>query len=513
VFAELPWLIGLFTAVVATAGLVNWIRPQHRHRVRRLVMMYTLYAVAVGSAKAFGALELPSWVATCATAAELLQAILMVALAATLIFSVVLPSVRAELPMIASDLIVGLASIAATLVVLSRHGLDATNALVSGAVVSAVLAISLQSTLGNILGGVALQLDGSITEGDWIQLEGGRLGRVRAVRWRHTLVETRDCSTIVVPNAQLLNNNITILGKRDGLPMPQRMSVYFNVDFRFPPSHVARVVTDALNASPIENVADKPAPVAVCIDLAKDTRESFVAYAVRYSILDLQHEDPTASRVRARVYTALRRAGIPLSLNAQAAYAETHDEQLLARRHERETCARLAVLRTLHLFKSFTDDELRTLADSMNHAIYCAGETITRQGAVAHWLYMLSAGRVEVRTNVDPDGPGGEPGEPVFVAEIEAPDFFGETGLMTGAPRAADVIAVGDVECYLLGKDAFQSVLLKRPGIADELSERLATHRVELLAARDGLDAKARHARHDSERERILGAIKGFFGL
>jgi len=46
-----------------------------------------------------------------------------------------------------------------------------------------------------------------------------------------------------------------------------------------------------------------------------------------------------------------------------------------------------------------------------------------------------------------------------------------------------------------------------------ELSEKLATRRVELIAVRDGLDAGERLSRHASERERILDGIKGFFGL
>src|ERR1041385_2913444 len=118
--------------------------------------------------------------------------------------------------MIASDLLVGLGYLVVALVVLARHGVDPTGALVSGAVVSAVLAISLQSTLGNVVGGVALQLDGSVREGDWIQLENGKQGRVRSVRWRHTVLETREWSTIIVPNAQLLANNIRSEERRVG---------------------------------------------------------------------------------------------------------------------------------------------------------------------------------------------------------------------------------------------------------------------------------------------------------
>ncbi len=60
---------------------------------------------------------------------------------------------------------------------------------------------------------------------------------------------------------------------------------------------------------------------------------------------------------------------------------------------------------------------------------------------------------------------------------------------MTGESRTADVVAIGDVE-RRLGKETFERVLLKRPEIATELSEKLAKRRVELLAVRDGLDRR-----------------------
>jgi hypothetical protein len=49
--------------------------------------------------------------------------------------------------------------------------------------------------------------------------------------------------------------------------------------------------------------------------------------------------------------------------------------------------------------------------------------------------------------------------------------------------------------------------------MANELSEILATRRLELVAMRDGLNATEKSKRHASERARILGGIKEFFGL
>jgi len=510
---DLAWAGGLFVAVFITAALVNRFNPSHRSRVRRTAILFIVYLVVLGTKLALSAAGVTLWADRFEVAAELLAGFSIINVVATLFVSVLLPKAGAQLPMIATDLLVGFGYILTTLGVLSQHGVNPTGALATGAVVSAVVAISLQSTLGNILGGVALQLDGSIHEGDWIQLENGKQGKVRAVRWRHTVVETRDWSTIIVPNAQLLANNITILGKRDGREVPQRMWVWFNVDFRFPPTTVIETITAALRASPIDGVAADPPPNCVCMDFTKEMRESFATYAVRYWLTDLAADDPTNSRVRARIFTALRRAGIPLAVPAKRTWVEIEDEGRKKSKIERRSHERVEALRKIPLFRSLTDEERSTLAEGMSHVIYTAGETITRQGAVAHWLYVLTTGTVDIRMHFDPDGEGPLPEQAKVIAKLSAPDVFGEMGLMTGEARAADVIATSDVECFRLGKETFEQVLLKRPQIATELSEKLAGRRVELIAARDGLDAAAKTARHSAERDRILGGIKSFFGL
>jgi CRP-like cAMP-binding protein/small-conductance mechanosensitive channel len=510
---ELAWALGVFAAVVCTAVLVNTLAPQRRTSLRRVVILFVVSVAALGLHHALAAVGAQAWAQRLLVASELLLAFTGVNVVATLAFSVALPRSGVTVPMIASDLLVGIAYVFATLGVLSGHGLDPSSILATSAVVSAVLAISLQSTLGNILGGVALQLDGSIHEGDWVQLENGRQGRVRAVRWRHTVIETRDWSTLVVPNAQLLAGTIMILGKREGRAVPQRMWIWFNVDFRYAPTRVIQVVTDALCSSPIEGVAAEPKPNCVCMDFTKEHRESMASYAVRYWLTDLAADDPTSSRVRSRMFTALSRAGIPLAVPATTAFVEMHDEDRAMKRTKRRLAERLEAVRTVQLFRFLEEEELETLAEGMSHVVYTTGEVITRQGARANWLYVMTNGTVEVRTTYDPDGDGPLPAETKVLSTLTAPDYFGEMGLMTGEPRAADVVATSDVECFRLGKETFERVLLGRPEIVGELSERLATQKMELIAAREGLDAGARLSRHTEERDKILGGIKTFFGL
>jgi small-conductance mechanosensitive channel/CRP-like cAMP-binding protein len=502
------WMVpALFGAVVTCAFVVNRFAPSARKRLRRIVILYVLYVVCVVASLGFHEAVGDAWAMRFGIGAHLFEQFTIVNVFATVMFDAVFPRVRLPVSAILTDLLVGGAYIVVGISALHQGGMRASDVITTSAVVSGVLALSLQATLGNILGGVAIQLDGSVHVGDWIQLENGKQGRVKDIRWRHTVVETRDWSTIIVPNAQLLAQNITILGKRGGEPVPQRMWVYFQVDFRYPPSHVVKVVSDALVGAPIERVAKEPAPSVICMDLARDGKDSFGLYAVRYWLTDLAVDDPTSSLVRARIHAALRRADIPLARPTQSLFINPDAEADGQRKEERQQKQELRALNAMNLFDVLTPEEKLTMTQHIRFAPFTAGEIITRQGAVAHWLYILERGDVEVRTRIDGST------DAKLVATMSGPNFFGEMGLMTGEPRFADVIAKTDADCYRLDKAGFEKIILNRPQIAQEMSERLAERRVELIAIRDGLDDETRLARQKKEQAHILQSIQDFFGL
>jgi small-conductance mechanosensitive channel/CRP-like cAMP-binding protein len=492
--------------LVFLAYLINRFAPKQRRRIRRVVTIFSIYVIATVVSSVLHVVRADRLWHTAHFIAELLEVFTAITLLAVGIFDLALPRVRLEIAALASDLIIGAAYLAATIYLLIDEGFNPSSVLGASAVVSAVVALSLQSTLGNVIGGIAIQLDGSIHVGDWVQLDNGRQGKVKDIRWRHTAIETRDWDTIIVPNSSLLAQSFTILGRRSDQPLQHRMWVYFNVDFRYPPTQVIGVVNDALQAAPIRNVAIEPKAHAICFDFAKDTRDSFAYYAVRYWLTDLAVDDPTSSAVRSRIYAALRRAGIPLARPTQTTFYAPNEDDDDKAREERLSKKRLDAIESMDIFRSLTQDERRFLASHLRYAPFTAGETMTRQGAVAHWLYIVTAGTVEVRRH-------DEAGKEAIVATIEAPGFFGEMGMMTGAPRTADVIAITDVECYRLDKDGFQKVVTDRPEVVHEMSAMLAKRKVGLVAANEGLDQAAESARQAKEQAAMVGRIKSFFGL
>jgi small-conductance mechanosensitive channel len=498
----------LGAALVLVAALTNRFAPAKRKRIRRALFLYIFFVSLLAAGQVLEHIPTPSiaaWGEYTQLLAGVLAAYTSVELVGLVLFDLLLPALGVGLVTITSDVVVGVAYVLATIGVLRAAGVSASSVVTTSAVVSGVLALSLQTTLGNILGGVALQLDGSIHVGDWVALADGNQGKVVAIRWRHTVVETRNWDTIIVPNANLLTQNITILGKRVGKPIQHRMWVYFNVDHRFAPSRVIDAVRTALALAPIEGVADDPKPSVICYDFAKDGRDSFGYYAVRYWLTDLPNDDPTSSRVRSRIFTALRRVGIPLAQPTQTLFLarEERDKERSRRHHEKGMVA----LEHVELFHSLTVDERNSVVDHLEFAPYTAGETVTRQGAVAHWLYILCSGTVEIRRRLD------EAALAKAVATIDAPGFFGEMGMLTGEARRADVVAITDVECYRLDKTGLEQVLHQRPEIAEEISRTLAKRDLQLATVLEGLDEEARKARMVHAESNMLAKVQEFFGL
>jgi CRP-like cAMP-binding protein len=223
-------------------------------------------------------------------------------------------------------------------------------------------------------------------------------------------------------------------------------------------------------------------------------------------LTDLVRDSRTSSLVRERIYAALKRAQIPLAIPATTMFVSQDDLEHRDRKRARELESRMSALASIELFANLSDEERKILATSARLAPFSAREVITRQGATAHWLYVLLKGTALVRVALD----GGEERQ---VAILESPNFFGEMALMTGQPREATVIAESDVECLRVDRKDLEGIIKHRPEIASEISGVLAARRVELMAARDGLSSDQKRARLDNEHNRILGSIRNFFAL
>jgi small-conductance mechanosensitive channel/CRP-like cAMP-binding protein len=420
-----------------------------------------------------------------------------------LVFRIILPIARLTPPRITEDIFVIMAYIAWGLVRLRYAGLDLGSIVATSAMITAVVAFAMQDTLGNILGGLALQLDNSIQIGDWIKVD-DVTGKVVDIRWRSTLVETRNWETVVFPNSQLMKNKFMVLGRRTDQPVQLRRWVWFNVSMETAPTRVVSLVEEAIQQIDIANVAKNPLPNCVLMDMDE---KGYARYAMRYWLTDLAPDDPTDASIRWHIMSALQREGIGLAIEERDIHItkenEKHEEVL----RQREVALRIKTLRKVELLSQMTSEELKTLAERLKYMPFAKGSVIARQGATGqHWLFIIIKGEAEVF--IDTVG-----GAKRSLNVLSNGNFFGEMSLMTGSPRVASVIARTDIECYRLDKEAFEVIMSVRPGIADEVSQILVERRAHLDNAIQNLGEESLDAEMNNRPSEVLATIKRFFGL
>jgi CRP-like cAMP-binding protein/small-conductance mechanosensitive channel len=489
--------------ILGTSAALVILSRRLRVHVRAAVIMYAVAFFLMALSAIPAELDLPTVTKALHAAGLLLVGFALVKLASIILFDVILCITPLSPPQVLRDVMVAAGYGGAALWLLSRFGVTLSGIVATSAVASGVIVFSLQDSLSNILGGLVLQIDESFSVGDWVKID-QTAGKIKEITWRHVAIETRNWDTVIIPNSVLIKSQVLIQGQRSGQPLQSRRWVWFNVDFRVPPMEVIRVVTEALVTEPVAGCAVDPPPNVILMDF----KDSYCSYAARYWLTDLLKDDPTDSLVRCRVYLALQRALIPLSVPALTAFVESRDQERAKLHHEREVSERLSALNLakVELFSQLNDEERRKLAEQLRYAPFMKGELMTRQGAEAHWLYILTKGSADVIVSTDA-------GVHKTVATLHAGDFFGEMSLLTGEPRSASLKALEDSECYRLDRIAFADILRGRPEIAHYLSELLARRQVEIAAVRHDLDAEARAALMKGQQKSIFEKIHKLFGL
>jgi small-conductance mechanosensitive channel/CRP-like cAMP-binding protein len=494
---ESPYVV---SAALLLAALLWHLRPADRRSVG-----YTLglFAFCLAGQFAAGMLDVRGLASGAAAAHELFvigSGMALIRLAGLCLFRALLPAVGLQPPRIVEDIVVILAYVGFLLARMHLAGVDLSGIVATSAVITAVIAFSMQDTLGNILGGLALQLDSSIELGDWVKVD-DIVGRVVDIRWRYTAIETRNGEIMVVPNSLLMKSKFTVIWSPEQATQPWRRWIWFNVDYSAPPAQVILAVEQAVGSADIPNVARAPQPSCVMMEFGP----SYARYALRYWLTDPRVDDPTDSAVRSHVLAALQRAGLRIAEPEYSVHMIKENEAHREAVHARELGRRLKALRGVEIFASFSEEELKALADRLVHAPFARGDVITRQGMVAHWLYILVAGEAEVWLEQE--------GERRLLTTLPAGSVFGEMGMLTGEPRRATVTAKSDVECYRLDKAGFEVVIHLRPSIAEEMAAILTERNMQIENMQATLDGEAHARERQRQHASLLGKMRAFFRL
>jgi CRP-like cAMP-binding protein len=364
-------------------------------------------------------------------------------------------------------------------------------------VITGALAFSAQETLGNLWGGIAIQMERTCRIGDWVRVD-DVIGQVVSIRWRYMGLATNRNETIVIPNSTVMKNRIVVVARRGEEGQPWVRYLPFELEFEHSPAQVIDALERAFAEAEIPNVGRDPPPRVGCTGF----RESGIEYDVAYQILEPSLYWRTDSDVRVHLFAALARNGIgmPYPRRVVEMRGDVRTETAA-----REKAQRLAMLDANELFQPLTGEERTALADALHTCLYAPGDVVFHAGETADSLYLLARGEVRV---VNEDH-----GRRRELASLSAPDYFGEMGLLLGQPRAATVVAAGEALCYRLDREGFDAILAARPELAEALGRVLAQRQAENDATLKALDADARAHQTRNRTADLVHKIQQFFRL
>ena len=263
----------------------------------------------------------------------------------------------------------------------------------------------------------------------------------------------------------------------------------------------ARVET-ALTRAEMMNVATNPAIRVIC----RGFGDNAILYTVLYWLADLRQDVQTDSQVRVHVHAALMREGMEIPLphriliDGGVAQAGTTGKALTER---------VATVGKLALFAPLTEDERRAMATELADCMYVRNDTISRRGEAADAMFVLAKGTVAIYGDADSTSGQARP----RLATLEAPNYFGEMGLLTGQARTATVVAESDALCYRLDKSGFDAILRARPELVDGLSKVVAERQAANDATLQAADADARARMAKNRASDLVRKIRQFFDI
>jgi len=110
---------------------------------------------------------------------------------------------KVQVPPVVRHLILIVAYTVAVLSIVGTvTGVNVAPILATSTVITVVLGLALQDTLGNLFAGLALSLDKPFKEGEWILVDGLE-GRVEHSSWRSTTLRTFTWDLVSIPNSVL----------------------------------------------------------------------------------------------------------------------------------------------------------------------------------------------------------------------------------------------------------------------------------------------------------------------
>jgi small-conductance mechanosensitive channel/CRP-like cAMP-binding protein len=326
----------------------------------------------------------------------------------------------------------------------------------TSAVSAVVLGFALQDTLGNAFAGLAIQSEKPFNVGHWVKV-GEHEGRVAEVTWRATKLRTKSGNFVILPNNVVAKEAVVNYSEP---AEPTRLYVEVGASYLVAPNVVKSAIGEALRNCPLVLTAPAPDVVLASFDA------SAITYRARFWIQDYEADERARDQVRTSIYYVFQRHRIEIPWPISVEY-KGELPTIDAEADRREIDAALAGTDLLAPLAAEIRD---AIAQSCRYASYTNGEAIVHQGDAGQSMFIVAGGEVSVIL---------EPGRDE-VARIGRGGYFGEMSLLTGEPRSATVLAIGETSVIELNADLFRRLGAEYPAAIEQMALGAIARRADL---------------------------------
>jgi small-conductance mechanosensitive channel/CRP-like cAMP-binding protein len=353
-----------------------------------------------------------------------------------------------------------------------------------------IIGLALQSSLGDVFSGIVLNMERPYRVGDWIILDDTLQGEVVETNWRATHILTEHQDVAIIPNSLIAKSKLV------NCSTPTRnhgSSIRIKLEPTLTPVAGCNLLKEVLLGS--THILRTPEPSVTVKDLSAE----MIDFELSFSVADIGAVDRAQNELFDRVYRAVAAAGGQFSprlagVAVKAAVEETSESGIAER-----------LVAGISLFSTLTAEERATLVSQMRRREYKPDEVIVKTGTILQALCIVSYGVLV--GSVDKDG------RRIEVTRLAPGDYFGEGGLLTGKPLNGELTALTRVVIYEISKQTLTPILKARPGIAEELSESLASRQLARRTVLDKPDHQEQHDKGLALADRVAAEIRRLFSL